>query len=105
MVIWEFLDIEFEIIYIEIEKFLNKGVIVRIVWEIDDFIFFIFLREKKDGLYCMILNFKVLNKSIVYYYFKMDIFGLVIRLICLNCFMVIIDFKDVYYFVFVLEKY
>ena len=101
----EFSDTEPKIIETEIEKLLNKGVIVRTDRETDDFISPIFLREKKDGSYRMILNLKVLNKSIVYHHFKMDTLSSVIKLIRPNCFMATIDLKDAYYSVPVSEKH
>ncbi|CAB4015840.1 Hypothetical predicted protein [Paramuricea clavata] len=55
----------------EVEKLLDKGVIVGSSHEPDKFISNIFLR-KKDGTYRMILNLKQLNEFIVYRHFKMD---------------------------------
>ena len=101
----EFSDPESQIIETEIEKLLNKGVIVRTDRETGDFISPIFLREKKDGSHRMILNLKALNKSIVYHHFKMDTLGSVIKLMRPNCFVATIDLKDAYYSVPVSEKH
>ena len=89
----------------EIEKLLHKGAIVRTDRETGDFISPIFLRKKKDGSHCMILNLKALNKTIVYHHFKMDTLGSVIQLMRPNCFMATIDLKDAYYSVPVTEKH
>ena len=70
-----------------------------------EFISPMFLREKKDRSHHMILNLKALNKSIVYYHFKMDTLGSVIKLMRPNCFMATIDLKDAYYSVPVSEKH
>ena len=53
----------------------------------------------------MILNLKVLNKSITYHHLKMDTLGPVIKLMTPNCFMATIDLKDAYYSVPVSEKH
>ena len=53
----------------------------------------------------MILNLKVLNKSIVYHHFKMDTLSSVIKPIRPNCFMATIDLIDVCYSVSVSEKH
>ena len=103
--IQEFLDTESGIIDSEIEKLINKGVIVNTDWETDDFISSIFLRGKKEGSHRMILNLKALKKCIVYHHFKMDTLGSVIRLIRPNCFMATIDLKDAYYSVPVSEQH
>ena len=100
-----FSDTESQIIGTEIEKLLNKGVIVRTDRETGDFISPLFLREKKDGSHRMILNLKALNESIVYHHFKMDTLGSVIKLMRPNCFMATIDLKDAYYSVPVSEKH
>ena len=73
--------------------------------ESGDFLSPIFLREKKDGSHRMILNLKVLNKSITYHHFKLDNLGSVIKLMRPNCFMATIDLKDAYYSVPVSEKH
>ena len=101
----EFSDTESKIMETEIEKLLNKGVIVRTDRETDDFISPIFLREKKDGSHRMILNLKARNKCIVYHHFKMDTLSSVIKLIRPNCFMATIDHKGAYYSVPVSEKH
>ena len=73
-------DAESQVTETEIEKLLNKGVIVGTDRETGDFISSVFLREKKDGSHRMILNLKALNKNIVYHHFKMDTLGSVIKL-------------------------
>ena len=60
------------IVKAEIAKILAKGVIILVAQETEEFIFTIFLRPKKDGTHCTILNLKVFNKFIAYHHFKMD---------------------------------
>lgn len=56
-------------------------------------------------MYCIIVNFKVFNEFIVYYYFKMDILEVVVNMMRLGCFMVLVDLKGVYYIVFIYVFY
>ena len=81
----------------EIEKLLRKGVIEKAKWDDTQFISNIFLRDKKDGSYRMILNLSKLNESVEYHKFKMDTFISALSLITPNCYMASIDFKDAYY--------
>lgn len=78
-----------------------KGVFLKFLYEEGEFLFIIFLRFKKDGIYWMIFNLKKLNKFVVYYYFKMELLKYVISMMWLNCFMVFVDLRDVYYLVFI----
>lgn len=68
-------------------------------------IFLIFIRFKKDGFYRVIFNLKKLNELVIYYYFKMDMLEIVIRFMRFGCYMIFIDLKDVYYFIFIVEEY
>ena len=81
----------------EINKLLKKGVIIETEYESGDFCSNIFLREKKDGTYRLILNLKKLNESIEYHHFKMDTLKSAINLMTKNCYMASIDWKDAYY--------
>lgn len=53
----------------------------------------------------MILNLKFFNQYVEYYYFKLDIIWIVVYKMILGCFMVFIDLKDVYYFVYIDDLY
>lgn len=53
----------------------------------------------------MILNLKFFNQYVEYYYFKLDIIWMVVYMMILGCFMVFIDLKDVYYFVYIDDLY
>lgn len=70
-----------------------------------EFVLIIFLRLKCNGEFRMILNLKEFNQFIKYYYFKMDMFESVLKIIIFNCFMLFVDFKNVYYFILVVIEY
>ena len=81
----------------EIEKLLCKKVIKEVDHISGEFVSNIFLREKRDGGFRMILNLKPLNKLVEYHKFKMETLKAVINLVTKNCYMASIDFKDAYY--------
>jgi hypothetical protein len=85
------------IIHAEIIKLLAKGVIQVSTHEQGEYISPIFVSEKKDGSFRMILNLKKLNVHVVYHHFKMESIWTAIRLMTPNCFMASIDLKDAYY--------
>ena len=76
---------------------LEKGIIIPSQHEPDEFISPIFLRDKQDGLFRMILNLKKLNKHVQCYHFKMETIKTVISMMTPDCFMASIDLKDAYY--------
>ena len=57
------------VVNLEINKLLEKGVIVESMYEYGQFISTVFLRPKKDGTHRLILNLKNLNKFINYHHF------------------------------------
>ena len=81
----------------EVNKLLQKEVIIPTSNEPGQFISTIFLRPKPDGTHRMILNLKLFSKSVKYEHFKMDTFWTVIRMMKPNCYMASIDIKDAYY--------
>jgi len=89
-----FSQIELNAISLEVEKFLEKGIIQESNHEVGEFISSIFLRPKKDGSFRMILNLKHFNDFIVYHHFKMDTVQSVINLIEKDCYMASLDLKD-----------
>ena len=56
----------------EILSLINKGVIIRSAHEHGEFISPIFLCDKRDGSFRMILNLKTLNQYVEYNHFKME---------------------------------
>ena len=90
---------EQEIIYSEIAKFLQKGIIRQSISEPDQVISTIFITPKRDASFIVIFNLKGLNECAPYNHFKMDTLDSVIKLIRPGCFMTSIDHKDAYYFI------
>ena len=65
----------------EIQNILKKGVIKNSSHELSEFISSIFHREKRDGGYRLVLNFKKLNELFEYKKFKMETLAIIIWLI------------------------
>ena len=76
------------LIKLEVELLLNKGVIVKIDHSPGEILSPIFLTEKSDGSFRMILNLKELNKHIPKRKFKMETLSSILRLVRKNAFMV-----------------
>ena len=89
----------------EITKLLDKQIIRRVEPVPGQYVSNIFLRDKKDGSYRMILNLKKLNFSVEYFHFKMETLKSAINLMTPGCFMASIDFKDAYYSVPIFEEH
>ena len=75
----------------EISRLLKTGVLVTCKHEPGDFISNIFLREKKNGSFRMILNLKQLNENIPYQHFKMENLQQAVNMMTDNCYMCTID--------------
>ena len=90
-------DFDAQVIDLEIAKLLSKRVIEPTGHSHGEIISDIFLRNKKDGSYRMILNLKKLNHYTSKMHFKMDTLNTVIKLIEKECYMASIDLKDAYY--------
>lgn len=94
----QFNQVESKILDLEIQKLLDKGVVIESTHTEGEFISPIFLRLKKNGVdYRLILNLKELNKFVVYKHFKMDSLKSVTDLMTQGCFMASADIKDAYY--------
>ena len=81
----------------QIQDFLSRDILVESHHEATEFISPVFLREKKNGTFRMILNLKELNRFIVYHHFKMDNIESCIHLMKPMCFMASIDLSDAYF--------
>ena len=88
---------EGEIMDIELQKLIDKGVIEETEHSEGEYISTVFLRPKKDGKYRLILNLKQLNEHIEYCHFKMERLCTALRLIKPGCFMGSVDLSDAYY--------
>ena len=81
----------------EIEKLIGLGVIEKSEHEDHEVISPVFLREKSDGTYRMILNLKEFNESVEYKHFKMENLWSAILLMKKDCYMASVDLKHAYY--------
>ena len=89
----------------EIQKLTDNGVIEVVSHCPGEYISNVFLREKKDGHFRMILNLKKLNKAVEYKHFKMDTLKTAITLMKRNCWFGSIDLKDAYFSVPIAFEY
>lgn len=85
------------IVKAEIDKLIDKGVIIPVGQETGEFISTIFLRPTKDGTYRTILNLKEFNEFVADHHFKMDTLEAAISMMNPGCFMASVDLKDAYY--------
>ena len=85
-----------EVIDVEIDKLLIKGVISETTYR-GEYISTIFVRPKKDGGHRLIRNLKSLNEHVEYRHFKMDTLQSAIRLMTPKCYMASVDLRDEYY--------
>ena len=82
-----------------------KGVIAPTRHEFGEYISRIFVANKKDGSYRMILNLKSFSHRIEYQHFKMDFVWTAVRLMTPSCYMPSIDLKDANYSVPIAESH
>ena len=73
------------------------GVIVQVLPKPDSYFSNVFLTEKKDKSFRMILNLKTLNKHINYVHFKMESMMDVLHMITPGSYMASIDLTNAYY--------
>lgn len=101
---YKFSDEEKVIMTNEIDKLLSQKVIKETHRQVGQIISPVFLREKKEGGYRLVLNLKKLNKFMNYIHFKMENFEQAIRLISSGAFMASVDLKHAYYSVKIAEE-
>lgn len=77
----------------------EKGATRRCRHNPDQFVSDIFLAQKPNGKYRLILNLKNLNRFITTKHFKLEDGRTVTKLMNQNCFMASLDLKDAYYLV------
>ena len=88
---------EAQIASAEVKKLLAKGVITKVTHDFDELISTTFIRPKRCGSHCLILNLKKLNEHIVYRHFKMDSLQSAVQPMKPDCWMAVLDLKDAYY--------
>ena len=101
---YRFNTLQQEIISGEINKLLNLKVITVTERQTQQVISPIFLREKKNGDFRLVLNLERLNTHIPYKHFKMENFEQAIRLINKGDFLASVDLEHAYYSVKVADE-
>ena len=96
---------EQEFVAAEIKPLLAKSAIVETKHETREFISPIFVREKSDGGFCLILNLKSVNEVVEYKKFKMEIISTILHLVRPGMFVAKLDIKDAYYSVPICEDH
>lgn len=89
----------------EVQKLLNMGVIEKSCHESGEIISPVFLVDKPDGSYRMILNLKRFNDCVEYEHFKMENLHSATDMMTLNCWMASADIRHAYYCVSVNSEY
>jgi hypothetical protein len=89
----------------EVAKLLKIGVIEQTVRQTGDIVSPVFLVNKPDGSYRMILNLKEFNKSVEYQHFKMDNLTSATQMMKKGCFMASVDLRHAYYSVPVAQEH
>jgi hypothetical protein len=92
-----FTQLEKDIISAQITTLLSKQIIEPSFPETGQHVSPIFITEKRDGGYRLILNLKEFNKNVEYQHFKMHGIPEITNLVTKNCFMASVDIKDAYY--------
>ena len=89
----------------EIEKLLQKRIIVPTSYNKGDFVSSIFSRPKADGSYRVILNLKTPNEFVTFQHCKLESFKDVLDMITPGAWMSSVDLKDAYYSIAIHEDF
>ena len=100
----QFKPSEEHIIESEIQKLLEMQVLIEVEHDPREYLSPIFIRNKKDGEYRLILNLKNFNENVDYHHFKMDTFESALKLIKPNCYMALVDIRHAYYSISIAEE-
>lgn len=93
------------ILYLEIEKLLQKGAIEKVDPVEGQFISNIFLLPKKDVSLRPVINLKQLNFFVEYQHFKQENISLALNLIQEEDYLTFIDLCDVYFSISIHDDY
>ena len=93
----KFNEVEQDIISKLLNKFEDKGVIIKSEHEPGEILSHIFIRPKSDGTHRLILNLSRLNDHVDKITFKMETLKSALQMIRKNCFFAKIDLKDAFY--------
>lgn len=94
---YAFNEHEYSVVHQEIQKLIQKGVIMEVKCSPGQIVSGIFLIPKKDGTFWLIRNLKSFNEFVTHHNFKMDSLQTIIMLVTPNCFIASIDMKDAYH--------
>ena len=86
-----------DIFKLEIENVLKKGAIVPVAENEQGYISPIFLRERKDNKYRLILILKNFSRRLTYRHLKMDNLETALSMVRKDCFISSTDLSDAYY--------
>lgn len=86
-----------QLLQVEVNKLLQKGVITKIPYNPSLFVSNIFSRPKPNGAIRLIIDLTDLNNHLVKEHFKMDHIEVAINMVSQGSFMASIDLKDAYY--------
>jgi len=88
---------QFYIMTEEVHKLLEMGVIEESFHEKDEVISPVFLVQKTDGSFRMILNLKKFNEKVEYEHFKMENLSSATQMMTEGCYLASVDLKHAYY--------
>ena len=87
---------EYSVVHQEIQKLIQKGVIMKVKYSPGQIVLGMFLLPRKDGTFRLILNLKSFNEFVSIIILRWTLFR-IIKLVTPNCFMASIDMNDAYY--------
>ena len=98
-----FSQVEHDVIDLQIQEFINLGIVEKASSSDWEFVSNVFSRLKKNGSSRLILNLVKLNPFVRYLHFKMDTIEAVLNLMRPNCYMASIDLVNAYFSVPIAE--
>ena len=81
----------------ELEQFRIKNIIELVIFEPGQIISNLFVREKPNGRYRVILDLKRLNRNVVYEHFKMTSLNSALEMVTPTSWMASVDLRDAFY--------
>ena len=85
------------VLQLQIDDLVTREVVTEVEGSQDDFVSNVFLREKSNGKFRMIVDLSELNKCVKKIHFKMDSFTSVLDLLHKDAFLTSVDLKDAYH--------
>ena len=100
-----FSEEEAKIVSLEVEKLLEKGAVIKVLPEKDQFVSSLFLVPKKDGSLRPVINLRKLNEFVKYQHFKQEHLSYALDLIQKNDYLTSIDLTDAYFSISIHQEY